>query len=234
MLKTEPIHLICLPFAGGNINSYKGFQKHFSNQYTIITIELPGRGTRIKETLLTDINEIANDVFSQVYKYLHKPYAIYGHSMGALVGYELCKKIQNENLALPLHLFVSGKSGPSAHLNYEKLHRLPTQEFWIEIKEMGGVPQVILNEPELMNYFEPILKADLKAVEEYSYGNTAMFTFPITAFIGNEENISDENANLWQKETLHPLNFYKFKGNHFFIFNHYPQLAEVIMSKIQL
>lgn len=233
-MNPDKINLICLPFAGGNINSYKGFKNHFSDQFNIINIEFPGRGSRIKESLLFTIEQIAEDVFSQLQHQLDKPYAIYGHSMGSLIAYEVCKRIAEKGLPKPLHLFVSGKSGPSAQLDYIKMHDLPVAVFWKRVKEMGGIPQAILNEPELMNYFEPILRADLKAVEEYNYqNNKSAFDFPITVMIGKDEDITDENANLWQKETTHQLHFYKFPGNHFFIFNNYPQLAKLMMEKLQ-
>jgi surfactin synthase thioesterase subunit len=234
MEKPDKIILIFLPFAGGNKNSYRGIQKQLADIFNILNIEFPGRGSRMKEKLLFSISEIAEDVFSQLKNYLHYPYAIYGHSMGTLIAYELCKKIQNQNLPLPLHLFVSGKSGPSAGLNYDKMYNLPTKEFWIKIKDMGGVPVEILNEPELMNYFEPILRADLKAVEEYTYQLNAKFDFPITVLIGDKENISDEHAMLWQQETSHALNFYKLPGNHFFIFNDTDQLADIFMKKLRV
>lgn len=233
LMQSDKINLICLPFAGGNVNSYKGLQKQLTDKFNMVNIELPGRGIRRKEALLNNIEAIVEDVYSQLKKYLDQPYAIYGHSMGTLIAYELCKKIQTQNLPLPIHLFVSGKSGPSAHLNYTKLHDLPKNQFWIEVKDLGGVPQEILNEPELMDYFEPVLRADLKAVEEYQYKNGSQFNFPITTIIGDQENITDENAILWQKETTSPLYFHKFPGNHFFIFNNFPQLAEIIMTGLQ-
>src|SRR5206468_3788359 len=103
-----------LPYAGGSQYSYSGFTGAAKrNGINIIPIEVPGRGSRINEPLLVNISDMVNDIFDQVKDHLKAPYGIYGHSMGTILGYLLTRKIVNENLNKPCHLFFSGSGGPS-------------------------------------------------------------------------------------------------------------------------
>ncbi|HYC27772.1 MAG TPA: thioesterase domain-containing protein, partial [Chitinophagaceae bacterium] len=102
------INIYCLPFAGGSQLSYSPFVQYESEHIQFLPLELPGRGARWREPLLTDIHEMTNDAFEQIKNGLTDPYAIYGHSMGSLIGYLLTKKILAHNLPAQLHLFFSG------------------------------------------------------------------------------------------------------------------------------
>ncbi len=107
---TQKITLYCLPYAGGHSLSYRDFQANVAENILIKPLELPGRGKRIKEPLLTNLETMVDDLFQQIQNELNdKPYAIYGHSMGTLLGYLLTKRILNAGKPAPLHLFVSGR-----------------------------------------------------------------------------------------------------------------------------
>ena len=152
----DTINLYCLPFSGGSKYSYKSFSKYAPPFLNIVAIELPGRGTRSGEALLTSIERTADDVFNQIKDSLDKPYAIYGHSMGGILAYLVARRIIEANLNQPLHLFVTGCVGPS--LKYRDLvdHTLPKDEFIQKIKELGGSPDSVLSNDALMEFFEPI------------------------------------------------------------------------------
>jgi len=117
MMKTSnnpKITLYCLPFAGGHSLSYRDFQANVDENILIKPLELPGRGKRIREPLLTNLEAMADDVFQQVISDLNgQLYAIYGHSMGAILGYLLTKRLVNAGKPAPLHLFVSGRKTPA-------------------------------------------------------------------------------------------------------------------------
>src|SRR4051794_37934122 len=104
----KKINLFCLPFAGGSRYSYISFANCAPENICVIPIELPGRGSRFRETLLTNMDSVVTDIFQQIKDRLDEPYGIYGHSMGTLSGYLLTKKIIQKNLNKPIHLFFTG------------------------------------------------------------------------------------------------------------------------------
>src|SRR5262245_57043720 len=107
------VNLFCFPFAGGSRYSYNSYLRSAARNIKVIPMEYPGRGARFKEKLMTDIDQIVDDSFQHIKNLTTERYAIYGHSMGSVVAYLLTKKIIEHDLPRPLHLFVSGRGGPS-------------------------------------------------------------------------------------------------------------------------
>jgi surfactin synthase thioesterase subunit len=227
------INLFCLPFAGGSKYSYRGYVTHAPENINVYPIELPGRGARIRESLLTDIHAIVDDVLAQIEPMLwQNAYAIYGHSMGTLVGYLLTKRILEKDLPPPLHLFLTGRGGPSVMAERPLRHKLPKPEFLQQIRELGGSPDDTLNDDNLMEFFEPILRADFQAIETYEHVPGPPLPVSITAIIGVEERTTYAEAMAWQKETSEKLDVRQFPGKHFFIFNYEPELMKIIEKKL--
>lgn len=226
---TLDIKLFCLPFAGGSSYAYNGFKECRTQGITVVPIELPGRGKRINEKLLTTMGAMVDDVMDHLASDLSSPYAIYGHSMGTLIGYLVAKEIIRRNLPQPLHLFFSGSAGPSFDDGAPKRHLLPEVEFIAELKRLGGIPEELYQSPEIMEFFEPILRADFQVVETYEYVSAPPFDIPISCMIGLQEKISVQDATTWQLETTSKVTIRQFPGNHFFIFDH----EEVIMQLVK-
>ncbi|WP_298510486.1 thioesterase II family protein [uncultured Kordia sp.] len=218
----KKINLFCFPFAGGNKYSYRDYEKFIPSNIKLIPIESAGRGMRFSEKLPSSIEETVADYYDQIKDYLQEPYAIYGHSMGSLTGFLVAKKILEENLNPPLHLFFSGRAGPSAKDKDVKRHTLPKKEFIEELKTLDGIPEEVFNDEDLMELFEPILRADFKAIETYTYTSSEAINIPISVAIGKEEKVTLEEAETWQEESLHPVKIKQFPGKHFFIFQ-YPK-----------
>lgn len=230
----EKINLYCLPFAGGSSYSYNLFSPHLSSKINFIPVELPGRGKRIKETLLKSANQIADDIFTAIRPEVVSgvPHAIFGHSMGALLGYLLTRKLLENNLQPPLHLFVSGRGGPSYNDERESYYLLPKKEFKDKLKELGGSPKEVLEHDTLMDFFEPILRADFEVVETHKYEEKEPFNVPISVMIGSTDKVTFETARLWQKETLIPIKIHRFDGDHFFIFQHAQSICKIISAEL--
>jgi len=233
MMKTSnnsKITLYCLPFAGGHTLSYRDFQTNVAKTILIKPLELPGRGKRIKEPLLTSIEAMADDAFQQIIKDLNdgQLYAIYGHSMGALIGYSLTKRILNAGKLAPLHLFFSGREAPSVIDDGPPKYQLPKQEFINYISEIGGIPAGFLGDAELMDFFEPILRADFQAIETYNYQPTSPFDIPITILHGlADTEVAQPDLLPWQQESHQPIAIKSFVGGHFFIFEQLSSLGQL-------
>ena len=227
-------NLFCLPFAGGNKYSYRLLSDNAPAFLNLITLEYPGRGTRVKEQLINNIDPLVNDLYLQVKDKLDiKKYAIYGHSMGGLIAYLLTLKIIKNNHNPPEHLFITGTTGPSAISRLEKQrYLLPKNEFINEIKELGGMPDEILQSKELLDYVEPILRSDFETVETYKYQEHAPLDVPFTVITGTHEDMTTEDISLWQKETSLPVDFKTLPGKHFFILQHTDHILKVIAKKL--
>ena len=120
----EKIRLFCVPYAGGNSYSYRDWQKHTAEFVDVVPIELPGRGRRSSEALLVGMDALVEDVFAQIRPLMPEPYAIFGHSMGACLGYLLTRRILDAGLCPPVHLFCSGRDAPSLGSNHRHRNNL--------------------------------------------------------------------------------------------------------------
>ena len=226
------IDLICFPYAGGNKNSYMTYLKNNNFKLNLITLEYPGRGARISEGLKQDMNSIVYDAYNQLMKLdIDRPYAIYGHSMGALVGYLVIKEILENNNNPPVHLFFSGRQAPSIE-NNEDISNLSSEQLRSKLKEFGGSHDSILQDQDLMNFYEPIIRADFKALSSYEYKISKPLNIPITLMYGDKDNISHNEIGDWQKETFFNIETIQFEGNHFFIFNKPYEIMETIGSTL--
>ncbi|MBC9932835.1 thioesterase II family protein [Chitinophaga qingshengii] len=230
----EKINLFCLPFAGGSKYSYRLYEEHLPSFLNIIPLEYPGRGTRMNETLKEDIKQLVNDLYLQVAPKLDAaPYAIYGHSMGGLLCYLLARKISEEGRMPPLHLFITGTSGPSALSRVErKRHLLDKKSFIEEVRNLNGSPDEILQNDELLDFIEPILRADFKVSENYAHINQEPLDIPVTVITGTKEDIKPEDIRLWQRETNRPVDFRRMPGHHFFIFKYPYEIVGIIAKKL--
>jgi surfactin synthase thioesterase subunit len=227
------VDLFCLPFAGGNKYSYRVYEEKAPSWLRVIPLEYPGRGARSREGLLTNMEAMVDDIYAAIKKEIRRDYVIYGHSMGALVAYLLVRKLTENGHSGPLHLFITGTTGPSAYVKEErKRHLLSKQGFIEELKVMDGCPEEILGNDEMLNYFEPILRADFKAAETYVYEEKVPLDMPLTVITGTEEDMKKEDIDAWQKETIQKIDLRKMQGKHFFIFNHADKIMEIIIRKI--
>jgi surfactin synthase thioesterase subunit len=224
--------LFCLPHAGGNKYAYKSFVDAAPAFIKVIPLEYPGRGERIQEKLITDVMELVKLLLADIRSELHAPYAIYGHSMGSLVGYLLAREIRKVGYASPKFLFFTGSEGPATRKNEKIRHLLPENELIEELKSLGGLSDEVSNEPDIIKFFLPIIRADFHAVETYQHVKGENFDIPINVAIGTEEKVTLEEAKSWQMETRVPIELIQFHGNHFFIFDHTERIMKLITEKL--
>ena len=231
----KSIYLFCLPFAGGNKYSYREYIEKAPPFIKVYPLEYPGRGSRMKEPLMSNVEELIDDLYAQMKTLADKhDYAIYGHSMGGLLSYLLAIKVMENNLRAPLHLFITGTTGPSALSRKEKIrHLMGKTEFIQEIKDLKGMPDEILESEEMLQYFEPILRSDFKVSENYTYEYHSPLDIPFTVITGTEEDMEIEDIRLWQKESKFTVDFKQFQGNHFFIYTHVDNIVDIIGKKLQ-
>lgn len=224
------IKLYCFPYAGGSATIYNKWRTYLDPNIQLVPMEMAGRGARFKERFSQSIAEAVNDLYAKIEVDLnHHPYAVFGHSMGSILVYELCRKIAADNLKGPLHIFVSGMHPPHIKKERKTLHKLPLAEFKEEIIKMGGTPQEIFENQELMDFFVPILKADYKIYETYEFlPNDTKFDCGITAFNGLSDKPTFAEMLEWGKYSSGSSKLYQYEGGHFFIHNHTAAIVDVI------
>lgn len=209
--------LLCLPYAGGSSTIYSSWRKYLDRSIELIALELPGHGTRMSEPLLHDSGAVTEDLYLQAKTCLgDSDYAIFGHSMGSLLAYELQKKLTAIGRE-PVHLFFSGRFPP--HIPEKKvLHQFSDAALKEAIIEMGGVPEEFSKNEQLLQFFIPILRADFHLLETYIITPVQQVHCDISIFYGKRDLPSVLfDLNDWHQYTDRQCGFYEFEGDHFFI-----------------
>lgn len=230
----KKINLFMFPYAGGNKYSYNNYSRQLSDRFNIIALESTGRGGRIKEALVTNLEDIASDFFEQIRDRLNSPYLFFGHSMGSWLAYLVTHLINVNKLPLPVHLFFTGSGNPAVYQPTVIRHRLNKRDFFAHLVDLGGLLPEVLNNGALLDYFEPILRADFMAVEQYRHNLQPKLNIPITVIIGdNEKNLTLDMALAWKNETVGEFEVKVLKGHHFFINDHVVLIAEMLKNKME-
>lgn len=229
------IKLFCFPFAGGAAASYNPWKPLLDKSIEMRAIELAARGRRMREANYDSIDDAAVDVFSIIKDELTEgPYALYGHSMGSMIAFELTYKIIRSGLPAPMHLILSGRAAPQvSRENKRCLHHLSDEDFKKQLLEMGGTPREFFEHPELLELFLPILKSDFRLTETYVHPEKdAPLDIDITVLSGNSDEDSLEEVEAWRVHTTGKCDIHHFKGDHFFIFEHDKEVTGVINNAL--
>lgn len=226
------MHLFCIPYAGGNAWSYRALAPFLSPGITLEGLELPGRGRRGLEPLCGSLDDLAADVVRQIeQRAVTGAYALYGHSMGALLAYLAAQRMRAAGLAMPRSLFLSGSSAPASR-EVRRRHLLSPPEFKAMLRDLGGCPPQVLDDPELLDFFEPILRADFKAVETWQHREQPPLDIPLTVMSGTSDHSDAGDTGGWASETTAECRLLEFSGDHFFILNHWGEIGATIQRQL--
>ena len=187
-------------------------------------IELPGRGRRIRERLLTSWSELTEDTARQVLAVAaHSDIALFGHSMGALLAFDVCRILEEDShfRGRIVHLFVSGSASPE-HPPWRKgLHLLEHDAFRSAVIELGGASEDVFDDPGLSRIFVPILRADFAALDSRPLQTTGSVNCRITTFYGSSDPVTCGKLDGWRQATSAACTFIGYGGSHFFVMDHY-------------
>jgi medium-chain acyl-[acyl-carrier-protein] hydrolase len=222
------LRLVCFPYAGGNAAAYRSWATAFPPDIEVLGVQLPGRGTRFKEPLSTRLAPLLDALALEVTKLGEDaPFAFFGHSMGALLAFELARELRRRGAPLPTHLFVAGHRAPGLPERNAPIHHLSDAEFLTALRRYGGMPASVLEQPELMEMVLPIVRADFALVEAWRDIQGAPLDLPITAFRGdNDANATAEEMDSWRAHTLGEFILHTLPGDHFFIQSAEPALLD--------
>lgn len=216
--KEPSLRLFCFPYAGGSSEIYRGWQRWLPEQVDVCLVHLPGRGKRFGEQPFTRLPALVQAIADRISLELEGPYALFGHSMGALISFELSRELFRRNSTAPERLFVSGRSAPHLPSERSVTFNLPHDELIAEVKRLNGTPPEVLENPELMEIFISPLRADFEIVETYKYCPEEPLPSPITVYGGlQDEHVPLEHCRAWNVQTSAGCNVRMFAGDHFFI-----------------
>lgn len=226
----EKLSVFCIPFAGGSKNSFSSLKKYKSNLVSIIPLELPGRGERYSEELLYDLNLIVEDLFNQILPYLNYPYALLGHSMGGIIVNLLVIKISNAKLNGPLFVINSGRIRESFFHKEQSWHTLPSKQLVEKLINLADYSSRILENPSVLNFFTPIIRADIKALESYFFQKMSI---PCYLIVINGSSEIPDNVDLikWKSEAANGFELIILEGNHFFFIGKEKEILTIIEDR---
>jgi len=225
------IKLLCIPYAGEMGAVYYKWRKFADYNIEIIPIEMKGRGKRSQEPFDSSVKEVVQDILLQIGDSIFEGrYAIFGHSMGSIIAFELVHELQKKMFPLPMHIFFSGCMPPENMIREKKICDIPDKEFKNEIIRLGGVPKEVRDNDEIFSLFLPILRADYKVVDEYVYSrHKEKIHCNISVFYGEKDYTCSGDLLLdWKKYTDYDMNVYSFFGGHFFIVENMQRVVETI------
>lgn len=219
-LSSDPraFRLFCFPHAGGSGEMFRQWHRHFPAEINICLVHLPGRGRRIAEAPFTNFRPLIESIADAIANHVPQPFAFYGHSMGAMISFELARELRRRGDKGLQHLFLSGRRAPTTPRLEEPIFDLPHDEFIAAVKKLNGTPHELLDDPELRDLFLPLLRADFEIVDTYVFQSEEPLCCPITVYGGlRDDHVSLESLREWQKQTVATCKTKMFPGDHFFI-----------------
>lgn len=227
------MRLVCFPFAGGSAAFYNEWQKHIPRHIEVSAVELPGRGMRFGESLRYHMTSIAEPIVELLKALSDKPYVIFGHSMGSLIGYEISRRMQALGKG-PLALLASGRRAPCVPLSDPPLHTLDDHALVRRLGEYNGTPAEVLNDPDMRGLFLPIIRADLQINDTYAQGADSSLKCPIYAFAGEDDpEAPPVMVERWSAMTSGEFSMNRFKGGHFFLKEKQQDFMERLNSRLE-
>ncbi|WP_188607495.1 thioesterase II family protein [Chelatococcus reniformis] len=224
----RPARLFCLPFAGGSAAAYVPWRRIAAADIEVIPVQLPGRGGRIRERPLRHLDDVVAQLAAALRPALDRPYAMFGHSMGALLAFETLRALRDDGAPPPAALFVSARRAPHLPPHRAPMHLLSDADLLGELKALNGTPESVFDDQEFVDLLLPIFRADLTAVETHVYRPGAPLDCPIHAFGGDTDRVTEADLAAWAEETRVFSGVTMYSGHHFYLNDH----REALIGKI--
>ena len=230
------VRLLCVPHAGGGASSFRQWAMALPHTVDVVVAQMPGRESRLRDRPHTSIDAMVQELLATVAAQPPLPLVIMGHSMGAIVAFELSHALKAAGLVTPSHLFVSG-SRPPARCNdgLPLMHRLSDHDLVSEIdRRYGGIPATVREERDVLDLLLPMLRGDITALETYQRPNHAPLACPVTAYAGTLDlRATPADVGGWRDETAAAFATRAFEGDHFFVHKHRETILPDILRALE-
>jgi surfactin synthase thioesterase subunit len=227
----DAVSLVCLPYAGGSAAVFREWSAELPPSIEPLAVEFPGRGARIGERPFRRVRDLAAAAAEALFSQWRRPYAMFGHSLGALVAFEMLRILERAGTP-PTHLFVSACRAPHLSPTADPIHRLERSALRERLRAWGGIPEPALD-PDVFAIFEPGLRADLEAAETYQCTSVEDRQVPIAGFAGLDDPLAPLHAVAqWSQHTAAEFTMRALPGNHFFLRESRTLLLDTIVSAL--
>lgn len=218
---TAHVRLFCFPYAGGGAALFRPWATDLPSTIDVQPVQLPGREGRLRDRPFTSMTTVVPAVADAIEARLDQPFALFGHSLGAFIAFELAREFARRGTPAPVHLFVSGQRPPHTPPRWPPVYALRDAEFLAAIIERyDAVPRDVLAHPELMRILMPLLRADFTMHDTYAFVPSDPLECPVTAFCAEDDpEAPASDAYRWREQTRSRFNVRAFSGGHFFL-NH--------------
>lgn len=219
--------VFCFGHAGSSGTIYTRWQQWLPADIQVCPVVLPGRGIRMNEDLYDDIRQVIFDAKAAVEPYTDLPYAMFGHSMGAIVAFETLKLMEGESRAKCRQLFVAACAAPQ--LRDARVDAVRSDEEALDLlKSLNGTPVELLQDREAIELFLPAFKADIIALSRYEYVASSRSSCPITAFGGQaDKHVTPASLSGWRDHTT-SFRAFAMSGDHFSMLNEPRPILDLI------
>jgi medium-chain acyl-[acyl-carrier-protein] hydrolase len=224
------IKVFGVPHAGRGASLFYPWASRLPEWVELSAVQLPGRETRISERPLTCLEDILEGILAEIAPQLDRPYVLFGHSMGALICFELARALRRRGAPLPIGLFVSGRRAPSLPNPDGIIHTLADQDFVDELtRRYNGIPQVVREHPEMMRVLVPIMRSDLTVIETYSFVAQPPLDLPVFLYGGRDDvQMTPASIEAWRAISAGDLTLRLFPGGHFYLQDDRERLLDVL------
>jgi surfactin synthase thioesterase subunit len=229
--------LVCFPHAGGGPSTFRAWSTVLAPSIEVATVTLAGRANRRHEPFAATLSDAVDDAVDDIERHGDvRPLALFGHSLGAIVAYEAAHELARRGTRRPVHLFVAGSRAPDGRDE----DRFPLTDDNIELvveveRRYGAIPAAVRNEPQLLEMFIPVLRADLRLLTEYDWRPRGPLSIPITVFVGTDDKAGPpQSAPRWSTHTDGEFRDVRLPGDHFFVHSQLQQVAVIVRQALDV
>jgi medium-chain acyl-[acyl-carrier-protein] hydrolase len=221
------VRLYCFTFAASSAQIFHGWNDHVPDWLEVSGIEMPGHGARLAETPLDTHQEAAVEIANILEPVIDRPYALFGHCLGAALAYEATRVLDERGRPMPLRLFSSGARAPHLGIPIADVESMGDDEFIQHMHRAYSAPLHFLTHPEMRPLFLPMVRGDARMTQHYRHAAGATLSYPITAVAGEtDEDVQMEHLEGWRQHTSGPVTPRIYPGTHFFFL----QSAPLVLS----
>ncbi|MER5483572.1 alpha/beta fold hydrolase [Streptomyces sp. NPDC002812] len=227
------VRLLCFPHAGGAAGFYFPLAQALAPDVEVLAVQYPGRQDRLREPGVDDVRVLADGVVAALLPLLDdRPLALFGHSMGATVGYEVARRLEHEAGVRPALLFASGRRAPSRNRE-EWAHLKDDAGLAEELRLLGGTGGALLADPDILRMVLPAVRVDYRAIETYRHRPGAELGCPIVVLTGADDpRVTLDEAADWRHHTHAGHTLDVFPGGHFYLNEVMEEIAGLIADRI--
>ncbi|MEU5305608.1 thioesterase II family protein [Streptomyces noursei] len=226
------VRLLCLPHAGGSTSLYRAWPGLLPSAIEPVLVCPPGREDRLDDPLPQDMDGLVAGLAEAAAGLLDRPWAVFGHSMGATVGHELVLRLLKDGHRAPEHFFVSAREAPQYHRG-GTVHLMDENALADELVRLGGTPPELLEMPEVRQLVLPVVRGDYRLIETYQASPAGPVPCPVTALIGaQDDELTAEEAAGWERWTTGAFQLLAFPGGHFYLSDRPDPVVDVVRRRL--